>query len=383
MNQSIYAASLDPITLAHKNIVERALRVFDKILVSIGVNETKKPLFTLNERVNMAKKELSEFGDKVEVRSFTGMLSDFAYENNIKTVIRGARSAPDFDSEKLLSDINRYNGVDTIIYTTIPEMSHISSSAAKAITLNAGKNTDDFVSLDVKRKLEEKLLYQYRIGITGGIGTGKSYISKKLCEFCQSALDTYIIDFDEIGHYILEKGIEPIYKTTREVVCALLQIDYDGGPVDIKQLRDKIFKGSKPGSLTDLLRNKFNEVMYEPSMYEIRKRFLEYKGAENHRSLVIITGALLCEMENLHLFNNNLILVNADENTVVKRLNAIRGYSMEQIRDRREAQPCYDLNKLNAEQFIKTDKSGHLWEIDNNEGHSGWDFMSIVNNLRI
>jgi pantetheine-phosphate adenylyltransferase len=92
MKEAIYAASLDPITHGHKNLIGRALNVFDRILVAIGINETKSPLFSLEKREALAKKELSVFGDSVIVKSFNGMLSDFAYMNNITTIIRGSNS---------------------------------------------------------------------------------------------------------------------------------------------------------------------------------------------------------------------------------------------------------------------------------------------------
>ena len=313
------------------------------------------------------------------------MLSDFAFENCIDTIIRGARSSPDFDTEKLLSDINRYNGVDTIIYTTTPELAHVSSSAAKAIILNAGKNIVDFVSVDVKRKLEEKLLYQYRIGITGGIGVGKSYIAQQLSKFCQSALDVHTIDFDSIGHYILEKAREPIHREVRELICSLLKIEQDtpGDFIDIEELRDKIFSNeNRYNDITEYNRSMFDTAMFEPSMHEVRKLLLEYKGSEHRKSLVLITGALLGDLEDYSLFNNNLILVSAPEDTVLKRLKE-RGYSDQVIKDRLEAQLCFENVERSAKKFIDTDKSGHLWKIDNSDGASSYKFMDIMNALRI
>jgi pantetheine-phosphate adenylyltransferase len=363
MKEAIYAASLDPITHGHVNVVERALKVFDRILVGIGINETKKSLFSLEERESMARTELARFGNRVRVKSFQGMLSDFAYENNISTVIRGARSTPDFDYEKLLSDINRYCGLDTIIYTTTPELAHVSSSAAKAITLNAGRNILDFVSMNVKRRLEEELLYQYRIGITGMIGAGKSFISDRFQERLKYGNtpytpDPHIIDMDSIGHYILEKGTEPVYKKTRDDVREFFSIKKTGDFINMKILREKLFK-------EPLVTREFNKLMLEPMMYELRKTMLKLKGAQHKKSLIIVTGALLCEMGGLSEFNNNLILVNASETNIVERLKG-RGYSDEVITQRIRAQSPYSVKSLIAAGAIRKSHYGHVWNMLNN-----------------
>lgn len=360
MKEAIYAASLDPITYGHVNIVERALDVFDRLLVGIGVSETKQPLFSLEEREAMARKELARFGSRVRVKSFQGMLSDFAYENNIHTVIRGARSTPDFDYEKLLSDINRYSGVDTVIYTTIPSLAHVSSSAAKAITLNAGKNILDYVSMSVKHRLEEVLLEQYRIGITGVIGSGKSYIANCLFQYVldnRLSLQPHIIDMDLIGHYILERGTEPIYKKVREEVCDLLKLV----KIDLKKIREKIFDDTMYSSN----REGFNKIMREPMMYELRKTFLKEKGSIGQRSLVIITGALLCEMRGLDEFNNNLILVGSQKELIIKRLKKWRRYSDEVIKQRMGAQSDLNFKGHYQEDKAKEDGYGQAWYIDN------------------
>jgi pantetheine-phosphate adenylyltransferase len=363
MKEAIYAASLDPITYGHVNIVERALNVFDRLLVGIGVNETKQSLFSLEERETMARKELARFGTRVRVKSFQGMLSDFAYENNIHTVIRGARSTPDFDYEKLLSDINRYCGVDTIIYTTIPRLAHVSSSAAKAITLNTGKNILDYVSMSVKHRLEEVLLEQYRVGITGVIGSGKSHITERFYQFIVQnmlPLVPHIIDMDLIGHYILEKGTEPIYKRVREEVCYFLKIK----KIDIKKIREKIFDDAMYSSNRD----GFNKIMREPTMYELRKTLLKEKGNIGRRSFVIITGALLCEMRGLDEFNNNLILVDSPKELIIKRLQASRGYSDEVIKQRMGAQLNLSCKGLYQDEKAKEDGYGKAWYVQN-DGH--------------
>jgi len=383
MKEAIYAASLDPITYGHKNLVERALKVFDRILVAIGINEVKKPLFSLKEREAMARKELAEFGNKVQVMSFNGMLSDFAYENNISTIIRGARSTPDFDYEKLLGDINRYSGVDTIIYTSTPELSHISSSAAKAITMNAGKNILDYVSVDIKRRLEEELLHQCRIGVTGMIGSGKSWIVDNFLSYITVSqiysIECHSIDMDSIGHYILSTGKEPVYCEIRKEVNELINVKDTRKPIDIKKLRKVIFNNRD-------IRNYFDTIMLEPMMHELRKLLLEYRGTAERKSLVFVQGALLCEKEGLSEINNNLVLVKCPGATIRNRLKEDRGYSDEVIESRMSSQMSFTDKALMAESVIKRANSGKIFVIENDlQEFSGFnkseDYESILKYL--
>lgn len=384
MREAIYAASLDPITHGHNNLIGRALNVFDRIIVAIGINEAKKPLFSLEKREAMAKKELASFGNRVVVKSFNGMLSDFAYMNNITTIIRGARSTPDFDYEKLLGDINRYSGVDTIIYTSVPELSHISSSAAKAITLNCGKNILDFVSMDVKRELEEALLHQYRIGITGVIGSGKSFIANMFSNYCYHNFnkEIHIIDMDHIGHYILEKGREPICKEVRSrlELNTGFKVQEKDGFINVTKLSSIIFNN-------DIHRQSFNDIMREPMMYLLRQELLNHKGNSKYKKIVIITGALICECGGLSEFNNNLILVDAPEKCIIKRLKEKRKYSNEKIKKRLSAQLSFK-NKLNiAKNKIKNDGSGNIWVVknglDSGTSFNTTIFPNIINTLSV
>ena len=80
MRRAIYAASLDPVTRGHINVIERALNLFDEVVVGIGVNPDKKYTFTLEERESLARQALAGFGSRITVKSFPGLLSDFAYE---------------------------------------------------------------------------------------------------------------------------------------------------------------------------------------------------------------------------------------------------------------------------------------------------------------
>jgi dephospho-CoA kinase len=271
--------------------------------------------------------------------------------------------------------------VDTIIYTTRPGLSHVSSSAAKAITLNAGKNILDYVSVNVKRRLEEELLHQYRIGITGEIGAGKSFVTElfhnhvKFDDHMMLNFEPHIVDMDCIGHYILEKGTEPIYQKVRIEVCKCIGAPGKGKFVNVKELGKIIFNDSG-------LRKSFNEIMLEPMQYELRKTLLKLKGTEERKSIVFITGALLVEMRGLSEFNNNLILVKASNDIIVDRLKKTRGYSDEEIKRRQEAQQTFNIKGCVADDVIAESGYGHQWIIENDgESRFQGQFDKILNEV--
>jgi pantetheine-phosphate adenylyltransferase/dephospho-CoA kinase len=345
MNRAIYAASLDPITRGHLNVIERATKLFDELIVGIGVNPDKKYTFSLEERESLARQVLQNYGTRVIVKSFPGLLSDFAYENGISTVIRGARNSADFDMEHLLNDINQSFklGIETIVYFSDQKLSHISSSAAKELAKNQAGNLLEYVPLIVKRALERRICGQYFVGITGEIGCGKSYIAKALCAKADSALPIYNIDLDSIGHEVLETATEQVYVNTRHEIAQRLGLDIlkENGMIDVQRLGAVIF--SSPEAMV-----MFNRLMRKPMSLLLRRKVLNLKG------VILINSALIAEESLSTMVNNDVILVQAPRWTQVERLKD-RGYSDEVIKQRLSAQTSAD-NKLKV---LSIDKGLH------------------------
>src|SRR6476659_3693204 len=111
MRKAIYAFSGDPITFGHLDIIERAAKVFDELVVAIGVNPAKKYLFTLEERTALAKKATCHIPN-IKVVYFKGLLVDYAYENNIQTIIRGLRNSEDFNFELMFHQVGESQKVN-------------------------------------------------------------------------------------------------------------------------------------------------------------------------------------------------------------------------------------------------------------------------------
>jgi pantetheine-phosphate adenylyltransferase len=327
MKKAIVAASYDPITWGHLNIIDRALQVFDHVLVGIGINNAKKYTFSLEERENLTRYTLQKYGDRVSVKSYEGLLSDFAYENQISTIIRGARNTIDFDFERALSDINQSfrQGIDTYLLIADQKLSHVSSSAAKDLQRNQAKNLLEYVPLTIKRALEIKLSGQYLVGVTGVIGSGKSFVTEKLIE-CHSSTKSDIqchnIDLDEVGRFILTDSTEPVHMAIREKLHHTLDLNLVNGKVDMPELLKIVFDTPNPPT-----RGYFEDIMSEPIFHVLRKRLFGLKG------LIFINSALFVAADFCPFVNNHLILVDCPYDIRVQRLLK-RGYTMEQVNDR-------------------------------------------------
>ena len=149
MKISIYPGSFDPITNGHIDIIERASKISDKLIVSVLNNVEKKSLFTVDERVQMIKESTKHF-QNVEVDSFDGLLVDYAKSKNANIIIRGLRAVTDFEYELQLAQTNRelYNKVETLFLLTSIQYSYLSSSIVKQVAAENGdisKFVPDFV----------------------------------------------------------------------------------------------------------------------------------------------------------------------------------------------------------------------------------------------
>ncbi|MCH9660000.1 MAG: pantetheine-phosphate adenylyltransferase [Bacteroidetes bacterium] len=135
---AVFPGSFDPITLGHVDIIERALPLFDEIIVAIGVNAAKKYMWTLDERVALLNKTFAAH-DKVKIDTYTGLTASFCKEQRAQYILRGLRNAIDFSYEQTIAQANdKVNGVDSVFLICSPEYSHISSSIVRDIARNKG-----------------------------------------------------------------------------------------------------------------------------------------------------------------------------------------------------------------------------------------------------
>jgi len=155
-HKAIYPGSFDPITNGHLDIIKRCLDIFDKILVAVLENPKKRPLFSTEERVNMIK-EIFKGRKNIEVKSFDGLLVDFAEKNNIKVVIRGLRAISDFEYEFQMAQMNQKLKPDIETFFMVPNVkyTYLSSKLVKEIFMLGG-SIQGFVPKLVESQLQEK-----------------------------------------------------------------------------------------------------------------------------------------------------------------------------------------------------------------------------------
>ncbi len=157
MLKAIYPGSFDPMTLGHLDIVKRSAKLVDELIVSVLNNNTKMPLFSVKERVKMIEEVVCDLPN-VRVKSFSGLLVDFAKQEQADMVIRGLRAITDFEYELQMSQMNRKldHDVETVFMTTSLEYSYLSSSTVKEVAAFGG-DISQFVPESVAKEIQKKM----------------------------------------------------------------------------------------------------------------------------------------------------------------------------------------------------------------------------------
>lgn len=153
---AIYPGTFDPITMGHVDIINRALNLFDKVIVAVAVNSAKDPVFSLEERIKMIEESFPS-EERVQVSSVRGLLVDYAYAQQAKAIVRGIRAVSDFDYEFQLALMNRklQRAVESVFLMPGFRWIYISSSIIKDAARNGG-NVSDLVPPHVNDMLKER-----------------------------------------------------------------------------------------------------------------------------------------------------------------------------------------------------------------------------------
>ena len=157
MLKAIYPGSFDPVTLGHLDIIKRSAAMVDELIVGVLNNNTKSPLFSVEERVKMLE-EVTQSLPNVKIVPFAGLLVDFARETGAKMVIRGLRAITDFEYELQMSQVNHKleESVETVFLTTSLEYSYLSSSIVKEVAAFGGE-ISQFVPEGIVARIQEKI----------------------------------------------------------------------------------------------------------------------------------------------------------------------------------------------------------------------------------
>jgi pantetheine-phosphate adenylyltransferase len=159
-SRAMYPGTFDPVTNGHNDLVRRASRIFDKVVVAIAANPNKAPLFSLEQRVELARTVLADVPN-VEVSGYTGLTVDFARSNGLNVIVRGLRAVSDFEFEFQLATMSRHlsDKVETVFLTPTEQFNFISSTLIREIA-SLGGDVREFVHPLVASALREKFSKQ-------------------------------------------------------------------------------------------------------------------------------------------------------------------------------------------------------------------------------
>jgi pantetheine-phosphate adenylyltransferase len=148
--------SFDPITFGHLDIIERASSIFDEVVIAVMVNQVKKTLFTVEERIAMTEEVTAKYPN-VKVDSWSGLLVDYCKKNEISIILKGLRAVTDFDYELQMSQVNlQLQGVETLFLSTAPAHSFLSSSLVKEIA-SYGGDVSSYIPAPLLARLKDRL----------------------------------------------------------------------------------------------------------------------------------------------------------------------------------------------------------------------------------
>lgn len=365
MKIGLFTGSFDVFTNGHRDIVERALGLFDKVIIGIGINPSKKYLIPLKQRIETIRilmkiyeRTNSAFA-RVEVCDFSGLAADFAYESGVTHLIKGIRDPNDFNYEQLLHEItiSQHAGLETISLYGSAKYRHVSSSAAKELCRYQGLIAD-YVHLFVKEQLEWALNSQFIVGVVGEIAVGKSTLSDAIVTRMKSEgafhfgrIDAHNIDLDKLVHDIYVRT-EPVYVQIQKQIISDFNLPTNDGTVDRKVLGEIVFASSAA-------LNHLNSILRVPIITRLRQVIRGKTG------LILLNGSLLAEAGMLHLCNNNVIVVSRARSQQIQSLEA-RGLTEPQALRRINSQFHIVTKKKLIASAIDTDGHGQMLTINNN-----------------
>lgn len=372
--KAIYAFSGDPITYGHIDIIIRAAATYDQVTVGIGANPQKVQdyFFTVEERLDMAKRAVANL-ENVDCVIFEGLLAQFAYRNGYQVIIRGVRNTSDLEAELTLYNVNQLQipTIDTVFLPARPTLAHVSSSVVKALVREGG-DVSEYVPIYVKQKLEQKIIRQLRIGVTGGIGSGKSLVAKQL----EAKIpDSRRIDLGEIGQYILGDSPEPAYRETRNRVAIQFGPDMlrKDGSIDRKRLGAIVFQD--PRKL-----QKLNDIMLKPILARLYERCMnsQESGSSGALTKIFLEAGLFVESRLTHLVNHCMILVTSPEETKVRRLTETAGMSEDEARQKILREISDEERRTYLKRMLAYNDNSFLLEVEIKDGALPAPFIEKV-----
>src|SRR5690554_7607095 len=150
---ALFPGTFDPFTIGHESLVKRGMLLMDEIIIAIGINDSKKAYYTIDQRIEFIS-QLYKGESKVRVESYDSLTIDFAEKMGARYILRGIRSVIDFEYEKTIADMNRtISGIETFVLFTEPSLTHVSSSNVREL-LRYGSDISSFIPKGMKLKIK-------------------------------------------------------------------------------------------------------------------------------------------------------------------------------------------------------------------------------------
>lgn len=308
----VFAFSADPPTRAHESLVRRARRLFPSVRVMVADHAAKRYAFSRDERLAMATKMFRD-DPGIQVGLLEGLLADHLYREGRFFLLRGLRDHGDLGPELALAQghLGQVEGTETLYLPAEPRLRHVSSSLAKAVCAEMG-DLREYVPLFVKEAMEERLLGQYRLCVTGPIACGKTAVVARLMDHLRrQRIPVDEIDMDAVTAGIYDSrdaGLRADFAAKLAEAFGSDVLDSQGF-ADKNRVRARVYADASGEALT-----KLGECIRLPLEIELRKRLLGRKG------LLLLSAAVAAERDWTWHTNHRALLVRADPAVQRERL---------------------------------------------------------------
>ena len=372
MKKGIFPLSADPITIGHLEMMRSARKQCDELIVLIANNDEKSGsyTFTLTERCAMAKRAIQEYGlNGIRVMQTTGLMTDIFMREHCSMVFRGVRHVGDEVAEAelvaLYSSIYPYIADKFIFLQTPEQFQHISSSQVKHF-VRLGVDVSSYVPLFVKVALEQRINRQIKIGITGQLAVGKSFVATQLVEqLREHGHEAHHIVLDTLLHQFYNE-VSPGAQAVREQLAEKFgagMLTTDRRQVNRSQLAEKLFSAE-----TDL-----NDIHWAQQLVYPHVERLYRDAIASKTGILLIEWAQLVEMNMLSWVNNTVIVVDSPAHD---QLAQTRGLSEDYVQHITRWQWTVDRKQKAIQTDIDQQHYGYLFNYMNEPAHQGVDVLA-------